>query len=344
MDPFAKKIQMLLNPAIFIQIAVSLTCTAMMILAGGFALQILLKWDINSGSQRQLRLERQTYLISTLVAFCFLAGIMGLLFFIQTCESVSPQFVGAMCATGVLNTNPYGWPLLFLKILLFFFGVVWLILNHLDQQGRDYPLIRVKYGLLLGLLPFTGLESLYLFLFFSRLEPNLIVSCCGSMFSVASQGVAAGLSGIAPRTALLGLIATGVCLIFSRLAVIRTRWGIVIYGIAALAAFAMALSALIALIGPYIYEHPFHHCPFCMLKSGYHFVGYLLYLPLFSGTAAALGALAVYLCKGPDSIRHLARPLVKRLVNVSVVMFALFYGMVVAVVFFSNLTMSFWYT
>ena len=34
-------------------------------------------------------------------------------------------------------------------------------------------------------------------------------------------------------------------------------------------------------------------CPFCILKSGHDFVGYLLYLPLFAATAYAIGVLAI---------------------------------------------------
>lgn len=36
--------------------------------------RILRRWDINSGSELQLRLERRTYLISTLLGFSLGAG------------------------------------------------------------------------------------------------------------------------------------------------------------------------------------------------------------------------------------------------------------------------------
>ncbi|MEZ5581200.1 MAG: hypothetical protein R3F40_18405 [Candidatus Competibacteraceae bacterium] len=67
--------------------------------------RILRHWNIHSGSELQLRLERRTYLISTLLGFALGAELLSLLLFAQTAESLSGQFVGAMCATGVLNIN-----------------------------------------------------------------------------------------------------------------------------------------------------------------------------------------------------------------------------------------------
>ncbi|MCP4127443.1 MAG: hypothetical protein GY753_10310, partial [Gammaproteobacteria bacterium] len=64
---------MLLNPAIMALILVSGVVALMLLLASGFAIQIVRHWDISSGSERQLLLERRTYLISTLVTWAFAA-------------------------------------------------------------------------------------------------------------------------------------------------------------------------------------------------------------------------------------------------------------------------------
>ena len=137
---------MLLNPSIMALILVSAVVSFMLLLSTGFSLKIVRHWNIHSGSEQQLQLERGTYLISTLLIFAFIAELVSLLLFIYNAEAMSSQFVGAMCATGVLNINAWGWPTLFLKIAIFFSGAIWLSLNYLDNQGHDYPLIKLKYA------------------------------------------------------------------------------------------------------------------------------------------------------------------------------------------------------
>jgi hypothetical protein len=334
---------MLLNPAIFSQISVSVVCTGLMIMASGFSLSVLSGWNLSSGSEFQLKLERRTYLIAVLLSFTFISSTAAFIYFVATAESISSQFVGAMCATGILNANSFGWPTLILKICIFFGTTVWLVINYLDNLGYDYPLIRLKYGFLIGLLPLFVFESIYLFLFFSNLNPNLIVSCCGSMFSVSAQGVAADLSAMAPKTAMTLFIGSGIVIAGCGVFLLRFKIGVVLYAIASLLAFVVALVCIISLIGPYIYEHPGHHCPFCMLKPQYNFSGVILYLPLFLATAAGLSAAVVKLSGRAMSIKSVIPGMVTKLVIGSLMLWGIFYLMTAYYVTQSNLTMGFWY-
>jgi len=330
---------MLLNPSVMALVLASAMVALMVMLASAFAVQVLAHWDIASGSARQLKLERRTYLISTLLTWAFVAELLSLLLFVHNAEAMSDQFVGAMCATGVLNLNAWGWPTLFLKIAVFFGGAVWLAMNRLDNQGHDYPLVRVKYALLLVLLPLVLAEFVVQLLHFSEMTPNVITSCCGALFSADAEGVAAQVSALSPRTALLALAVSGIAVLSTGVLHARSvRWGLPFAALSILA-FGMALVGIVSLIALYVYEHPHHHCPFCLLKAGHDFVGYLLYVPLFTATGLALSGAVISRWQHIPSLADAAARERARFSWSAVILFALFYAVAAALVIASNLTM-----
>lgn len=331
---------MLLNPAIMALVLVSAVVTMMMLMASGFALQVMRHWDITSGSERQLELERRTYLISTLLTWVFASELVSLLLFVYNAESMSGQFVGAMCATGVLNVNGWGWPTLLLKISVFFSGAAWLSLNYLDNQGRDYPLVKLKYGLLLLILPLVGAEFFTQLQHFLNMDPDVITSCCGSLFSTDAEGVAAEVSGLEPGTSMLALTISGAATLISGVWYALRRSGGPVYALLSSVAFIVALVASVSFIALYIYEHPHHHCPFCILKSGHGYAGYLLYIPLFSATALALGVGVIAPWKKLPSLAAAVTRDAPRLAWISVSLFGLFYLLATWYVLSSNLVMS----
>jgi len=331
---------MLISPAVLALNGGALLVSLLMLMAAGYAAQVLRHWDIKSGSERQLALERRTYLIATLVTWSIAAELVALLLFVHTAESMSSQFVGAMCATGVLNAHALGWPVLGLKIAVFFLGAVWLLLNRLDNQSPDYPLIRIKYALLLALLPLVIAHALAQLGFFLGLNPDLITSCCGSLFTAEGEGVAAEIAGLDPMLSLALMYGSGLALLAAGM---RYPWegrcGI-IYGLAGMAAFTLAQVAIVSAVALYVYEHPHHHCPFCLLKAGHGFIGYALYLPLFAGAALALGAGVISPLRRIASISAVADTQARHLTTVSLVLFAFFYLIATFAVVTSNLTME----
>lgn len=330
---------MLLNPSILALLLISVTVSLLMLLSAGFSLQLLRHWDINSGSERQLDLERRTYLISTILAFSFLAELISLLLFIYNAEQMSGRFVGAMCATGVLNVNAWGWPTLYLKISLFFVGAAWLTLNRVDNKAHDYPLIRVKYFLLILILPLAIAETVVQTTYFLEMQPDVITSCCGALFSPEGEGVAAEVSSLEPATA-LGLLAVSGAFSFAMglWYLLKGRNG-GLYASSSVITFVLALVAIVSCIALYIYEHPHHHCPFCILKSGHDYVGYALYIPLFVGTAMAISAGALSPFRNISSLTEIIPRETRRLVNRSMALMLLFYLVVAASIFNSGLTM-----
>lgn len=229
---------------------------------------------------------------------------------------------------------------MFLKITIFFGGAVWLVLNWLDNQGYDYPLVRVKYALLLLLLPLVLAEFVVQILHFNDMAPNVITSCCGSLFSANGAGVAAEVSAVSPRTALVVLSLSAIAVLSAGVLHARcSRWGGA-FALLSIGAFATAVVGIVSLIALYVYEHPHHHCPFCLLKAGHNFVGYWLYVPLFAATAFALSAVAVGHWQKTVSLAPFAAKERVRLSWAAVALFAVFYIIAAGLILTSNLTME----
>lgn len=98
--------------------------------------------------------------------------------------------------------------------------------------------------------------------------------------------------------------------------------------------------AIISYISLYIYEHPHHHCPFCILKSGHDYAGYALYMPLFLATAIALAAGVISLWRKVPSLGAAVETVAPRLTFIALSLFAIFYAMATWLVLRSNLTME----
>jgi hypothetical protein len=193
---------MIFQPAIIALLLAAGLSLAMLATASPFAVQLIRHWDLGSGSERQLRLERLTYLFSMMVALVCGLQVLSTLLFVFNADKMSVMFVGAMCAVGTLNANAYGFPALYAQLALFFFASTWLAINRLDNQARDYPLTRLKYVLLLAYAPLAALVLYLQFNYFIRLEADVITSCCGSMFSEEADTVASEVSAMAPRQAM----------------------------------------------------------------------------------------------------------------------------------------------
>jgi hypothetical protein len=171
------------HPAILALYASSALIAFMVLYSAFYGVQILRGWNIESGSERQLILERKTYLISTLLAYLLGFELLSLFLYVFTVDQLHTLFVGAMCAAGTLYVNDYGYPALILKVVNFLLAGLWLILNYTDNRGYDYPLIRKKYMFLLIMAPLILAEVILQANYILRLKPDIITSCCGSLFS-----------------------------------------------------------------------------------------------------------------------------------------------------------------
>ena len=315
---------MIIQPAALALIVSALLTGFMACYAGWHGLRILLHWDMHSGSELQLSLERRTYLITAIVNFALVCQLLSLLLFIYTADDLHSLFSGAMCAAGTLLVNSYGYPLLALKIVNFLLAGLWLIINYADTRGYDYPLIRVKYGLLLAMVPLMLLEGFCLIAYFAGLHADSITSCCGSLFSLDRPGIAGDLAGLPGRAmsivfycSMAATAASGIVFLT------RIRGG---YLFAALCSmdFVIAIAALVSFFCLYFYELPTHHCPFCILQSQYGYVGYLLYGCLLGAGVAGLGVGALTAVRGRGSMAAVIPGLQRRLTAAALVLYLIF--------------------
>ncbi len=316
---------MILDPPIIALLFGSILISCLVLYAAAFGVQILRHWDIKSGSELQLSLERKTYLISTIISYAFGFQLLSLLLFIYTADDLCRLFVGAMCAVGTLNVNAYGYPALILKIINFLFAGRWLILNYADNRAFDYPLIKKKYVFLLIITPYILVETVLLFLYFLGLHPNVITSCCGSLFSPEGTGVASSLAALPSIHMKIAFYSTMGVLIISGAYFYWTlnRSGY-LFSLVSSAALIIFIESLISFIALYFYELPTHHCPFCILRKDYWYVGYVFYLLLLTVAVSGMGVGTLMPFRKIRSLDNIIPSMMRKLTLVSVISYALF--------------------
>ncbi|GAM10075.1 hypothetical protein OR1_02362 [Geobacter sp. OR-1] len=320
---------MIYHPAILSLLTASTIISMMVLFAGWKGLLILRCWDLKSGSELQLQMERSTYLVSTILAYILFFHLISLFLYIFTADDLHSMFVGAMCAAGSLNANRFGYPVLMLKIVTCICAGVWLIINHADSQGYDYPLIKPKYAFLLVLVPLIIGETSLQFLYFAGLKPQVITSCCGSLFSAGAGTLSSDLAALprVPMEAALVAVLAITCL--GGILFLKTGKGGYFFAAASTLLFFIAMAALVSFISIYVYELPTHHCPFCILHREYGYVGYPLYAALLGAGIAGMGAGALMPARQQASMANVVPGIQRKLVATSVALYLLF-GLVTA--------------
>ena len=329
---------MILHPTIIALMMSSLLMTLLALYASSYGIRIIRHWDITSGSSLQLELERRTYFISTVLAAVFCFQLISLFLFIYTADSLCNLFSGAMCAVGTLNVNQFGYPVLSLKVLNFILAGIWLIVNYTDNRGYDYPLIRKKYALLLLLAPLIAAEAVLQTLYFFNLHPDIITSCCGSLFSKGQNTVSDIAAFPVPFMKILFSLTMTATL---GMGAVFYKRGIGGYVLAVLSGseFFIALAALLSFISLYVYELPTHHCPFCLLQKEYGYVGYLLYGTLLGGAVSGMGVGVLMPFRQVSSLAAVIPAQQKNLARFSFLAYALFTMMTIYLIVRSHLVL-----
>jgi len=292
------------------------------------AFRVLRHWNPDSDSSKQIQLESEIWLSSTLVAYGLGFQIISLLLFVLAADHFSGMIIGAMCATGSFLANSYGIPVLLIKIAGVFLYGMWIILHYLDIRSEHYPLIKVKYWYLLAILPYLLIEIVLQTLYLAELSPEIITSCCAVFFGGKEQ-FGQNLLGAYSTTGLMAAFYSVAALLFGlclyqlssrKLPVLIS----VSTGLIWILFFILSLIVITVVVSSYIYAMPYHHCPFCILKSEYHGWGYPIYFTLFLAVFSGLSHVIAGFCHNLPGLASPVRKLQNLTVKCALVMLGIF--------------------
>jgi len=259
------------------------------------AVRVLRFWNPDSDSNLQIKLENEIWLASTLVAYGLGFQILTLVLFVLAADNFCQVIVGAMCATGALLANDFGMPALLVKIAGVFLYGFWIVLHKLDISSETYPLVKIKYIYLLLILPLLFADITLQTLYIANLSPDIITSCCAVVFSSATATGRNLLEGFSQATLLAFYYGTVIILLGTGFVLLQRRLpGLTAFYAAGWFWFlGLATVAIITVFSSYIYAMPYHHCPFCILKPEYHYIGFVLYFTLIPASFFGITILPV---------------------------------------------------
>lgn len=270
---------MLLTPEVLTILILNGIFALLGVVAFVLSIRIYLGWNIDSTLPLQYKLEKESFLASTIIKYIFSIKVPLFLFFVFALDKISNVITGAMCAAGVVDATQIGMSLIVLKIINLYLFAYWLRVHSQDMTDKNQPYTKLKFGLFIGLFFLFMVEIVLETVMFSSIEINKMVSCCGSIYSSSSTSAISTLFTL--DTSLLLALFYGNYLLIILFYFLKNRY---IFTLLNIIFIPVSLISLILFFGTYIYELPSHHCPFCYLQSDYYYVGYFIYFLLFIGT------------------------------------------------------------
>ena len=262
------------------------------------SVKILIKWDFNSFSPTQFKLEKQAYLVSTITLFVFLIKFILLIYFVFTVDSLSVLVPGAMCGAGVITANEYGTVLLGLKLLLLALLIFWFYLHFYDTHTKEHLYFKHKSWVFLAIFVFVVFELFLDFQYFLNIDTHQPVSCCSALF-----GQLEGANPL-PFGLNIPLLLTLFYLLYVLVILTLNLNYKVVYIVSNLLFLYIAYYAVVYFFGTYIYQLPTHKCPFCMLQPDYFYIGYFVWGFLFIGTFIGIGDVLSSLVIGIPNLKY----------------------------------------
>jgi len=274
----------LLSPEVGITLFIDSLLFIPLFIAFFYALVILKNWDKASFSEYQYKLEKQSYLVITLISLALIIKTILLPFFVYTLNELASIIPGAMCGAGVLESNIYGELTLILKSIIIILILLWLSLNRQDQRVKNYLYFKKKMWFFI-IIFFLIVGELFLeILFFSNISTLSPVLCCSSIYQ-NNENLSAIPSHLSSVELITLFYALFIAIIISLY--LKKRFFIFLFSL-----FYSYISyyAITYFFSTYIYELPTHKCSFCLLQSNYNYIGYYIFATLFIATFYAFNS------------------------------------------------------
>lgn len=281
-------------PLVLVYLLIGLLQVILVTIGLAFAFKIFKKWDFSSYSESQYNLERRNYLVSVLTQLAVISKILAFPFFIYIVDYLSSLIIGAMCAAGVFGAVGHSAFLLGADLLVLFTGLLWIFINKEDILSRKYHFTKLKLKIFFIFSFFVYVEYFLLVSFFARLKVDIIVKCCGLIYSPYQNifSTTRGTTTLWP--VLLYLVIVILIMVFERryTDLFTQLYGLVFLG--------FSFFMVTHFFAPYIYELPSHHCPYCLLQSEYHYVGYIIYFFMIGGAFCGMIAPLIRILTGRE--------------------------------------------
>ncbi len=301
--------QILLNTNIAIFLFAEWIVWFVLLIAFGVTIYILKKWDFNSYTPTQYRLEKYAYLVMVILIFAFSMKFILLPYFIFTMDKISDIVPGAMCSAGVISFNHYGMKLFFIKLFILLLLMIWLMINHYDLEAKKYPWFKLKGWLYLVIFLLISVELYWDYAFFNDIDIHKVLNCCSTLYGLL-EGVNPLPFGLNKSLLLTLFYLLYIMIITSSIG--KQNYilliGLVLFTI-------IGYYSVLYFFGTYIYQMPNHNCPFCMLQKDYYYIGYILWGSFIGGIFLGITTIIADLILNVDT---------KKLKSIMIISFTLF--------------------
>lgn len=285
---------MFLSPNIILFFTVEFFIFVYFIFVLMVSLKLLKQFDKTVYNEKQFNIEKKIYLINGYINVLLVVKIILFFQYFFIMDQISQFIPGAMCAIGSHNAFTPSYCLIFLKILVLFLSFYWIVVHRVDIKYPILPYTKIKLIFTIVICVAIFCEIIFEIVVFYYIDPNKIVSCCGTLFS--EDGKLPGILGMRREILIVAHF-----FIYFVAYIFRDKK--FVFAILSVLFFAISIVLLIVFHSSYIYQEPSHRCPFCILQKDYYYIGYFIYFILLVGFLFGTGRFFIHKIIGEDFVR-----------------------------------------